>query len=432
MLILCSATAFGQQGAATWKTDHVVVRYSDISDDYAAALARVAEAARAIAIDKYAFDMPQSITIHVVTGESPSLTSSAKGEMTLVVRSEADLRRPTDSGFLAIYNVCREVARTALARSMRRYVWLSPSGYEGWIQYLASRLVDDVAVQEGPDLWPDKYDYIADGTQRVKKRYEGVTDNTIWQGTLMWSALGDIVGDKGFARVFAAWGVLSPNPQKPTAAVRRAFLQAVPGEAAADWWAKAEPLLVQAFPKARLGSDATLVGQPTVLSHDKGEAVQALAIPAEGCAVGFEVDSDDWYRTGIDVYGARSIQGGPAKKILNIWLCDEHLQEIARFSQSASAFPINGQGLMSVKISGIRVPRAFLVCVSSVPPGDGDILISTCGGDASYNFTGMPDGDLTPCPGGNWMIRATVDRSKAPYKGEAEGDNQAGDDEEAQ
>ena len=51
--------------AAVFKTEHVVVNYAGITKAQAASLGRVAEAARAAAVQCFGFDVPEAITVNV-------------------------------------------------------------------------------------------------------------------------------------------------------------------------------------------------------------------------------------------------------------------------------------------------------------------------------------------------------------------------------
>lgn len=228
-------------------------------------------------------------------------------------------------------------------------------------------------------------------------------------------------------------GKLKIDPAKPSAELRRAFFATASGEGLEAWWDAAEPLLVQAFPKAKMGTFATLSGQSTVLSHDDGQPTGSSRLEASAHDVGFEVDSDDWYLTDVVIYGSRIEDEPPAPKSVNIWLCDENLQEIAHFKPTAITMKVGGSGWVNIKVPSTRVPRAFLVCVSFNP-------VSKAGGSISYDqeesggysYTGLPGGRREPFRDGDWMIRAVVEKAKQPEGGEAGGKAQGEGAKEAQ
>ena len=79
-ILMLSSFAFAGEAAETktCRSDNAVVHYSGISDDYAKALDRVAESARAAAIETFGFDMPESISIDVADRDAFMFVNALK------------------------------------------------------------------------------------------------------------------------------------------------------------------------------------------------------------------------------------------------------------------------------------------------------------------------------------------------------------------
>jgi hypothetical protein len=148
--------------------DGVVVNYNGISQEYAAAIARTVSAARDVAFSRFGFDMPETITVAVQADPNANvrLFNDGQDRFSLTVRTEADLREPSESGIFHLYGLCHEVAHLAMYRPIHDKRWMTTAAAEGWAHYLGSRIVDEVHQREGADLWPDRYDYLSDGTRR--------------------------------------------------------------------------------------------------------------------------------------------------------------------------------------------------------------------------------------------------------------------------
>ena len=141
-----------------------MVNYAGISSDYALAIARTVAAARQGAIDQFGFDLPTRIQVSVqVNGSKTQLWTDGSDRIFLTLASEQDLRKPRVSGYFQLYGLCHEVGHMAMYRLIPNPAWMTAEAAEGWAHYLGSRLVDMVYDQEGPNLWPDRYDYREDG-----------------------------------------------------------------------------------------------------------------------------------------------------------------------------------------------------------------------------------------------------------------------------
>ena len=162
--------SFGNE--QTFRMDNVVVNYSNIESNYAEALAKTAEAARAAAAEQFGFDMPQTIRFKVNcdSRETVRLFDDGADSLYLTIRTTSNLKKPSESGIFHIYGICHEVAHLSMYRIIKDHSWMTSDAAEGWAHYLGSRIVDEVYKKYKDQLWPDKYDFIADGTVRLNRQ----------------------------------------------------------------------------------------------------------------------------------------------------------------------------------------------------------------------------------------------------------------------
>jgi hypothetical protein len=238
--------------AADWvRSGHVVVLYAGIGRPYAEAIARIVETARSAAIEQFGFNMPATIRVVVTVAPQKQLKLCTNGRdgISLTIRSEQDLRKPAEGGAFNIYGMCHEVGHIAMYR-LTYASWMSCDAKEGWAHYLGSRLVDVVYAKEGADLWPDRYDYDSDGTRRLDDELTATADDANEgikghvKGAAAWKQLVEIVGDKGIAPIFWAWGRTKYDPANPAPGLGRALWFATRDQQVAAWWLNANGVLI--------------------------------------------------------------------------------------------------------------------------------------------------------------------------------------------
>jgi hypothetical protein len=240
--------------AADWyRSDHVMVQYAGIDRSYAVAMTRIVERARATAIDRYGFDMPALIRVSVTINpkEKRRLSTDGRDRMFLVIRSKEDMQQPEQSGLFHIYGYCHEVGHMAMYRLAGGHLpWMTGDGCEGWAHYFGRRAVDVVRANEGADLWPDAYDYEDEGSKMLEEELSAAPEELdaasrgLFRGAGAWKRLVDIVGDRGVAPIFLAWGRTKYPPANPAPAAARALWLAGGGQRVAPWWQQAGPILV--------------------------------------------------------------------------------------------------------------------------------------------------------------------------------------------
>jgi len=394
----------------TYRGDNSVVKYSGISDSYAKALGRVAEVARGAAIEQFGFDMPETISIEVAIGAKTRLFTDGAGFMSLTVRSQADLRKPSASGVFNIYGVCHEIGHMAMYRMIPERLWMTSDAGEGWACYLGARLVDIVRDREGVDLWPDRYDYRVDGTARLKGQI--AKTDPISKAAAVWMELVNIVGDKGIAPILAAWGKASVDLEDPGAALRQALLATNSEPRLAGWWRKAEGAFVERRPKSAVAEQTTQVenlsDKTAELSRDDGASAGIRSMSGSGHAVRFDAPSGDWYLTAVKIYGSRYGTEQPPAENFHVWLCDGNFRTIADFPFPYSSFERGNAGWVTLSTRPTKVPRRFVICAGFNPTKTKGIYVHYDKAASGNSYLSLPGTSPSPFKTGDWLIRAEV------------------------
>lgn len=398
-----------------YRTDSAVVRYSGVGEDYAKAVALTAQAARDAAAG-YGFDMPASVTVEVGLGDVLRLFTDGDSSLHLTVRSEADLHKPSESGVFILYGICHEVGHIAMYRAVRERMWMTSGAAEGWAHFLGSRLVDEVYEREGGDLWPDVYDYLQDGTTRLDRQMKAQDKSQVTVGAGLWQALSGIIGEKGIAELFTAWGAAQVDPADPGAALRRALLETHDDGRLSDWWNAAEPLFVTARSRsefaARTVLPGVLRGEPTELAIDDGDAVNKRSIAGGGHAVLFEVPGDSFYLTGVRIYGERYGYPAPPREDFHVWLCDEDFKEIADFKFPYSTFAKGNPQDVKLWIEPTKVPVKFVIIFGFNPTSSKGVFVHHDKEGSGKSFVALPGRPGSVLENGDWLIRAVIDQEK--------------------
>lgn len=401
-----------------YRIDNAVVTYSGIEPQYVQAIARVAAAARGVAVKQFGFDMPETIKINATQDarQPVRLFNDGQDRLYLTVRTASDLRKPSDSGVFHIYGICHEIGHLAMYRIVRDHGWLTSAGAEGWAHYLGTRIVDGIYALEKEELWPDKYDYLADGMARLKRQLAQPNPSSTAKGAGLWKELVDILGDKGIVAVFKAWSEADIDPADPGAALRKALLATGPDSRLADWWNKVEPVFVFKRPKsgfvARTAERKDLAGQAMELAHDDGKQVGKRSIAGSGHAVRFKVLGDSWYLTTVRVYGSRYGYPAAPREDFHIWLCDGDFGVIADFPQPYSKFKRGNPRWVSLFVEPTNVPSEFTICVAFNPTGTKGVYVGHDKSASGNSFTGLAGQKGRPFRNGDWMIRVRLDQLK--------------------
>jgi hypothetical protein len=398
------------------RMDNVAVEYAGVPEAYVKAIAQTAQTARAVAIEKFKFDMPETIHISIVQSpkEKARLYTDGRDHIFLTVRSEKDLHKPAESGLFNIYGICHEIGHLAMYRAIARRDWLSPAGAEGWAHYVGSRLVDEVFAQQKEALWPDAYSYLDDGMKRFHAWQQAMPASPTTRGGALWEELFTNLGDQAVSSLLQAWGKAQVDRADPGAVLRKALLEVKAGPAQESWWNKAEPVLIQKVPKsgfaARTAESRDLMHQPIELAHDDGTAAGKLSTAGSGHAVRFTAAGPGWYLTGVRVFGSRYGMPAPPREDFSVWLCDKDFQVIAEFPQPYSRFRRGQESWVNLPTRPTEVPQEFIVCVGFNPTATKGVYVSYDGQASENSLAGLPGKTSQRFSRGDWLIRVSLDR----------------------
>lgn len=402
----------------TYRLDNVVVNYSNIESNYAEAIAKTAEAARAVAAEQFGFDMPQTIKFKVNCDlkEKVRLFNDGQDSLYLSIRQPSDLKKPAESGIFHIYGICHEVGHLAMYRIIKDHGWMTSDASEGWAHYIGSRIVDGVYEKCKGELWPDRYHYLADGTARLNNQLADPNAGGLIKAARLWKELADIVGDKGVAEVFRAWSKAQIDPADPGSALRKSLLGLNEGKSLEKWWNKAESVLVFKRSKsefaARTAERKELAGEAFELTYDDGKQAEKKSIAGSAHAVQFEIPGKDWYLTEVKIYGSRYGYPAAPKEDFHIWLCDKDFKVIADFPQPYSKFERGNPKWVTLLLKPTNVPSQFIVCAGFNPTGTKGVFVGYDSEGSGNSFTGLPGEEKKSFSEGDWMIRVKVDQLK--------------------
>ncbi len=414
-LLAAAATASG----AAITVPHAQVTYDGMDARWARAIAETISAARAVYVDEFAADMPETIVGRLTckAGEPTRLYTDGDARLFLSVPSEDKLAKPSQSGVFNLYGMCHELGHMAMYRVLKDRDWMTADAAEGWAHYAGSVVTDLVFAGKGESLWPDPYDYRADGTARLNRQLAAQSPDDGTRAAGQWQKLGTIIGQKGFAKLFAAWQAASVDPAKPAEALLAAAVKLFPDkkDALTDWWKTAAPLFTKALEAS--GHDAAtiaparLTGKPVKLAFDDGTPDGKKSIAGGGHARKFTTpEPGDWYIRAVWVYGAR--YGTATRPTFDTALCDADLKPIAVWKNPYSRFKAGSFVWTRIQVPPTLVPKDFYVCLSFRPTASQGVFVAFDTSTKGNSFTGTPGSPGQRLAQGDWMIRVELDRPK--------------------
>jgi hypothetical protein len=413
-------------GGLAQDTPHVEISGKGVPAEYQQAIAKTIEAARQICVERYGFDMPE--TIHVaLNAESKGtvrLFNDGADRFSLTVRTDRDLKQPKQSGVFHIYGFCHETAHLAMYRPIKDHGWLTTAGAEGWAHWLGSHIVDAVYEQHGEDLWPDRYDYRADGTKRLAAQLSAAKPSDVATGAKLWGELAEIVGEKTLVEVFRAWGQLEVDPANPRESLEPALAQFGDAVRLKTWWDQSAPVLLLTREKSQFpvtyADRADLTNPPRELALDDGMATGKKSLAGGSHGVKFGVPDNSWYITSISIYGSRYGAPQPPKEDFEIHLCDEQNNKITSYKFPYSKFGRGDAKWVKFSVRPTNVPPQFIVNAAFNPTGTKGVYVSFDGEASGASVTGLPGRPAGEFDEGDWLIRVEVNQSKAadPLVGE--------------
>jgi hypothetical protein len=416
VLVLCPLAAADEA-----KAPHVSVDFAGIDRPYADAIAVALSTARQAYVDDFGFDMPDRILAHVTCapGETTRLYTDGVDGVFLSLASKEQLAPPAKSGVFNLYGMCHELGHMAMYRTLHRRDWLTNAGAEGFAHWAGSVVLDRVHEKKGEKLWPQPYDYRADGTSRLRKALARPEPDDVTVGAGHWMALDAVLGHEEMPKLFAAWDGAEPDMASPSEGLSKALREGWPAKAAAleAWWKSAGPVLAQARPSSafpRTTVDAgKLSGKPIVLSGDDGTAESKRSIAGSGHARSFGAPSEgDAYLTAVLVFGARYGREEAPTTTFTVTLCDADLRPIASWTKPYAAFERGPMSWVRFEVPPTRVPRTFQVCVAFDPTATNGVYVGIDTGTHGRSRAALPGETAAPMDDGDWMLRAEVQQTK--------------------
>jgi hypothetical protein len=401
LVSLAFLAAFRSEGG-TLSTVHVKTEYSGIDDRWARAMADTLEAARTIYVRDFGFDMPDIVRLDIQCDPKlkTQLYTDGKDGVFLRVSAPDKLARPQQSGTFNLYGMCHELGHMAMYRVLARHDWLKGEALEGWAHYIGSLVVDRVYHMKGESLWPDPYDYRADGSARLQKALAKPGPEAAW------AALAQIVGPRGFPRLFQSWQATAMDKLNPLAAVRTPALQAF-------WEAHANSLIEapvrSSFPVAHAAA-AELSGTIALLAPDDGSAEGERSLGGSAHGQAFYATAPEQYLRAVSIFGAR--YGNQSGLEFDIVLCDADYKPIAIWTKPYSLFAPGDKQWVRVEVPPIRVPESFYVVVNFHASASNGVYLGIDQHASGASVQGTPGTAPKAIPGGNWMLRAELDQKK--------------------
>jgi len=403
----------------TARQSHATVRYANIPREYADAIARLASVAREIMVDELGLEAPDEISITVTkeAGRPVLLYTDNQDRLVLRVPTPSQLRRPQRSGIDYVYALSRELGRMSITRPTRASTCLVPAAVEGWAHYIASVLVDRLHGAVGSRLWPDEYDYLKSGTQRLDAQLASSVQPPIVRAAGLWRTLAGLLPKRGMKDCFRAIGKLKADSTDSRSIVLEPLLKMATDETAInDWWRRAAAVLFTAQAtendRPETVEPKSLSASPIVLRYDddKGEGQETLLCGEY--VVRFVAPPTPWYLTAVSFCGAGFGSASSGPPIAKIRLLDDQKRVLARLQSPYSFGRRREAQWVTMPVAPTRVPAVFFLCVEFAAGRSWEVSVQYDHDSRGHSLIGMPGGQFMPFDRGDWMIRAELDRPR--------------------
>ncbi len=206
--------------------------------------------------------------------------------------------------------------------------------------------MDGVYEQLGPDLWPDKYDFRRDGTQRLNSQLDSGSASPTANRAGLWKEMTELTGDAGVAAIFAAWGKAKVDEADPEKALKTVLQESRQGQELAEWWDRAEESLVVKRPKSGFRAETLpadqLDGEIRELAHDDSQQAGKNSSAGGGQAVRFESGPGaQAYLTSVRIHGSRYGRPTPPQKDFRVWQSERKRNQLNQCAQSQYEYRAN-------------------------------------------------------------------------------------------
>ena len=285
-------------------------------------------------------------------------------------------------------------------RVLTRPDWLKDNALEAWAHYIGSLVVDRVYEMKGEALWPDPYDYRADGSARLEKSLAQPGPAAAW------AALAQIVGTSGFPRVFRSWQTAAIDPLDPLSGVRTPELKA--------FWDAHAAVLINAPPRSAFpvtqAAPSTLRGLSVTLALDDGSAETQRSLGGSAHGHLFAVTEPEQYLRAVSIFGSR--YGSQPDLTFDVVLCDADYKPIALWTRPYSIFVPGDKQWARIELPPTRVPEDFYVVVNFHATASNGIYLGVDQDASGNSVQGLPGSVPKPVKEGEWMVRAELGRMK--------------------
>lgn len=163
-------------------------------------------------------------------------------------------------------------------------------------------------------------------------------------------------------------------------------------------------------PKARTVAISALTRKPTELKNDDGKPAGKKSFPL-GIASAFETPGDEeYFLTQVRIHGGRYGYPKPPKEDFHVTLCDPDFNPIADFPFAYSKFHYGDPKWVTLRVKPTEVPKKFVICLDFKPESRKGVFVSH--DKEGKSLVGRPKKRAGAFTGGDWMVRASVDRLK--------------------
>jgi len=162
--------------------------------------------------------------------------------------------------------------------------------------------------------------------------------------------------------------------------------------------------------KARTVAPNALTRKPTELKNDDGKAAGNSSFPL-GIASAFEAPGDEeYFLTQVRIHGSRYGYPKAPKEDFHVTLCDSDFNPIADFPFAYSKFTRSDPKWVTLRVKPTEVPKKFVICLDFKPERTKGVRVSH--DKEGKSLVGLPKKRAGGFTGGDWMVRASVDRLK--------------------